>query len=174
VGRAVVIALMGLPGAGKSTVAEALVRARPALVLLSRDALRRELIAEPAYDDDEKRALLAALLERLDAHLAAGRSVVLDGLTLSRSADRRAVEAAAARRGARALLALVEVGEGEARRRIAGAGGHLAADRTPDLVTEVAARFEPPEAGVVRLDGTRAPDALAAQVLGAIGHLSRP
>lgn len=66
------IALVGVPGSGKSTVA-----ARAGLPVVSSDGVRGELYGDPAIQGDPA-VVWGEVHARLAAHLAAGRSVILD------------------------------------------------------------------------------------------------
>lgn len=68
----------GLPGVGKSTVAEQVARRLDA-ELVRTDVVRKELYPDPAYTDEEEQRVYDELLGRARQTLAAGRSVVLDG-----------------------------------------------------------------------------------------------
>ncbi len=138
------VGLLGLPGAGKSTVAAAL-----GMDVVSRDAVRVELGAGVA----EKERLFGEVLARVADLLAAGRDVAVD-LPFSAEAQRRALRDRAAEHGAGSLLVLLDVPADVARRRVGGAP-HVAEDRSPALVDAVAARFAPAGPDVLRLDATR-------------------
>ena len=71
------VALYGLPGVGKSTVAE-YVTDHLGAAQLRTDVIRKELFDEPVYSDEETEAVYRELHERADDQLAAGNSVVLD------------------------------------------------------------------------------------------------
>ncbi len=135
---------MGLPGAGKSTVAAAL-----GMDVVSRDEVRVALGAGL----EEKDRLFAAVLTRAGALLAAGRDVAVD-LPFSAEAQRHAVRDRAAALGAGVVLVLLDVPVDVAQRRVAGVP-HIAEDRSPELVEAVAARFAAVGSDVVRLDATR-------------------
>ena len=77
--------LMGLPGCGKTTVARRLRTLAPQLTVLSRDLVRREMVAHPDYSAGEKRAVLDELLSRTRRELADGRG----GVTREQSAGQR-------------------------------------------------------------------------------------
>ncbi len=154
---------MGLPGAGKSTVAAAL-----GMEVISRDAVRVALGAGVG----EKERLFAAVLDRAGALLAAGRDVAVD-LPFSAEAQRRALHDRAAAHGARVVFVLLDVPVDVARRRVAGAV-HVAEDRSPELVEAVAARFAPAGPDVVRLDATRPVSELVGAIRAAVERARGP
>jgi predicted kinase len=80
----VVIVLMGLPGSGKTTVAE-LLAARSDLSVVSRDAIRDAMFRPCAFTELEKDAAYRALLLAVGACLKLGRSCVVEGMPFSRS-----------------------------------------------------------------------------------------
>jgi len=71
------VVVCGLPGVGKSTVAER-VAERVDGERLRTDVVRKELFEEPSYTDAETAAVYAALLDRARERVASGASVVLD------------------------------------------------------------------------------------------------
>jgi len=144
-----VVALIGLPGSGKSRLAAHLCE-RQGLALIDRDAIRAELFPECSFTQAEKQAANQAVLQRLKEHCAAGRESLLDGMTFGRRSEREAVKAIAAEHGCRYLGLWLDCPVDVAMARVAGQP-HLANDRRPELVREVAARFEKPE-DAVRLD----------------------
>jgi predicted kinase len=148
--------LMGLPGCGKTTIAQRLRVLAPHLVVLSRDLVRRELFAHPDYSAGEKRAVFDEMLRRAGRQLLAGRDVLIDGMTFSRAAERERAEACAEAAGA-GFLAVhcdcpLEVALTRVRAQEEAAAGHPAGDRDEALVRQVAARFEPVGPTVPRLD----------------------
>lgn len=104
-GRVRLVLVGGLPGTGKSTVANAIGAARDWTVLHS-DVVRKELLGlrptdparaafgEGAYSDDHTSATYDALLERAIARLVMGESVVLDASWTDPRLRERAVAAA--------------------------------------------------------------------------------
>jgi predicted kinase len=147
--RLVVVALIGLPGAGKSTIARTL-ESELGLHRICRDAVRRSMFPRCSDSPAEKHAAFRAVLAALQVNCAMGRCSVLDGLTFSRAADLQAVQRASA--PAELLPILVECPPALARERVAADTDHPAPDRTPALVDAVQARFDPPPAGCAVID----------------------
>ena len=160
-----VILLAGLPGSGKSTLASHLCE-RFDLTLIDRDRIRDELFPECQFTVAEKQAANQAVLETLRVHCEAGTSSLLDGMTFGRESERRAVQDIAAAHGFECRLLWLDCPADIAAARVA-AQPHLAADRSPELVWEVAARFEKPS-DAVRLDATLPADELRRQAVVAL------
>jgi predicted kinase len=157
------IALMGLPGAGKSTLAARLVETLPA-VLVDRDAVRKTLFPRGEVDDAARHRANEAVLAEAEEHLAARRSVVLDGMTLARQADRQRFRSLAARSRAMFLPVFLDCPVETAVERVRAdrlAGRHPAADRDERLVPVVANRFDPLPEDVLTLDATGPAEAMA-------------
>ncbi|MGB9964764.1 AAA family ATPase [Halobacterium hubeiense] len=111
-----VVVVCGLPGAGKTTVAER-VADRLGAELLRTDVVRTDLFEEPAYTDAELRAVYEELFERAADAVRGGDSVVLDGTFQHREYRERA-RATADDLGAAATLVKVECEEDVVRERI--------------------------------------------------------
>jgi aminoglycoside phosphotransferase family enzyme/predicted kinase len=173
---AVRLALVGgLPGTGKSTIAGALAD-RCEAVLLSSDRVRKELAGldptgsapagfrEGLYSADHTEALYTHLLERAEALLARGESVVLDASWTSR--HHRAAAAALATRSSGDLVALdCRAPAGVAAQRIHTRGA-TASDATAAIAGAWAAAADPwPDATVI--DTTAALDRCVADALDA-------
>jgi aminoglycoside phosphotransferase family enzyme/predicted kinase len=152
----------GLPGTGKSTIADAL-GDRRGWVVLGTDRLRREGLGEPApaawgrgaYDPAATAAVYRDLSARAAIALARGESVVVDGSfhdTLRRNEFR-----ALARKASAALVELrcvAAVGVADARLRSRDPATHPS-DATPAVAAAMAARFAPwPEALELDTGGT--------------------
>ena len=119
-GKPRLIVFGGLPGAGKSYLARALVgdgRLGPA-DLIEADAVRRVLFPEPTFRATENRQLYAALHDLVVLGLDAGHSVVVDATNL-RAEHRAGYAAAAAAHGARYYLIWVFTTEAVALARLA-------------------------------------------------------
>jgi predicted kinase len=169
----VVIALMGLPGSGKTTVAERLASER-GLSLVSRDAIRAAMFRPCKFIDREKQAAYRAALLAVAACLDLGRSCLVDGMPFSRASEVDDVRRIAEEAGAAFLPVFldcpVEVAKARATRDIAGQGRALK-DRDGDLVARVAGRFEPPPPDALRLDATRTPAEIAQAILARLDDL---
>jgi predicted kinase len=166
----VVALLVGLPGAGKTTLARELGRLMPDLLVLSRDTLRAELYERPDLGAEEKRATFEELLRRLGARLGQGGDALVEGMPFSRRAERDAVARLARARGALPFTVLCDLPVELAAQRVARDAGGGPADRRPALVRAVAARFEPLEHEDLRLAMTDDPVAGARTVAAALGQ----
>ncbi|MCG1004075.1 MULTISPECIES: AAA family ATPase [Halobacterium] len=111
-----VVVVCGLPGAGKTTVAEHAADLLDA-ELLRTDVVRTELFPEPEYTDAEMRAVYDELFERAAAVVRGGRSVVLDG-TFQHREHRDTAQRTAADLGVAATLVKVECEEAVVEERI--------------------------------------------------------
>ncbi|MDE1885145.1 MAG: ATP-binding protein [Xanthomonadaceae bacterium] len=156
-GKPVVVALIGLPGAGKSVVARAL-EDQLGLRRVCRDAIRHAMFPKCAYSFAEKRAAFRAMLLALEINCLLGESSVLDGVTFSRRRDLMRVDAAIRRFGFAPIPIFLECPPEIARARIAADVAndrHLARDRTPDAVTEVLSRFDAPPPNALVIDACK-------------------
>lgn len=161
---------MGLPGAGKSTLARALA-ARLELHVVDRDAIREAMFPRCAFSVAEKLAAFRALLAAIDVNCALGRSSIIDGVTFSRRGDLEQLDGVVRRYPVDTVALYLDCPPELARARIAAdvaARKHPAGDRTPQLVDTVMARFDPPPASAALLDASAAPEALLAQALAAL------
>jgi len=148
----IVIALAGLPGTGKSTLARALAPVLGAPIL-DKDEVRAELFAlhEIDYSREQDEACMRAIHDRV-AELAsrepqAGPAhVILDGRTYSRREQVQALRDLAFRIGAPLLLVECTCSEAVALERLAhdaARGGHPAANRGPELYRRLRASADP-------------------------------
>lgn len=168
----VVIGLMGLPGAGKSTLART-VSAQTGLPCLCRDQLRQALF-RGHHGDDARLATEHYLRERMVEHLRQRESVLLDGMTFAKTADRLVYAALVAQSGGVWLPVLVDVPLAVARARVAedcAHARHPAADRSPELVEQVHRRFAPVGPQVLVIDGTLAVELQAERLTQALQAL---
>lgn len=152
----VVIATMGLPGAGKSVVAKA-IEQRLGLRRLCRDRIRAAMFPDCNYSFIEKRAAYRSLLLALEINCMLRSGSVIDGMTFSRRPELDRVAEIAARHGIVTIPLLVECPPDLARERVArdlATGSHVAADRTPETVNDVLARRDPAPEGTLVVDAT--------------------
>ena len=120
------VVVCGLPGVGKTTVAERVAERIDARVLRT-DVIRKELSPEPTYDEEETEAVYAELLERARKRVADGESVVLDA-TFADERFRAAAGETADRVADRFALVKVECDESVVRDRIRRRDGISDAD----------------------------------------------
>jgi predicted kinase len=154
--KPIVVALIGLPGAGKSVVARAL-EDQLGLRRICRDAIRQAMFPKCSYSFAEKRAAFRGMLVALEVNCMLGLSSVLDGVTFSRRRDLLRVEAVIRRYGFTPVPIFLDCPPDIARARIADDvlnNRHLARDRTPEIVTEVLVRFEAPPPTALVINAT--------------------
>jgi len=140
VASGVLVAVSGLPGTGKTTVARAVADCADA-DLLRTDAVRAELFDAPEYTEAETRAVYEALFERARERLADGRPVVLDA-TFRRAAHRERAAELAAASGVPFELVWVRCPEPVVRERIAAREGD-ASDADFAVYRRLRESFEP-------------------------------
>lgn len=152
-----IVAVIGLPGAGKSTLVANLQRTF-GMRRVCRDALRAAMFPRCRYTPTEKRAAFRAVLLAAEVNLALGESTILDGMTLSRERDREKLVELAARFRVPLVMLWLDAPPPLARERIAidlaeagNPAGHPAGDRDVHLVDVVQERFEAP-AGAAWID----------------------
>ncbi len=151
----------GLPGAGKSVVARMLAQALPAR-LLRTDVVRRELFPVRRYTQEEIRQVYQELLNRAEALLQQGESVVLDG-TFSQEEWREAARALAERVGARFALVEVTSPEDQVRQRLAARRGD-ASEADFAVYRALRQRFQPIQGPHLVVDNSGSLAELARQV----------
>ncbi|WP_435364897.1 AAA family ATPase [Haloarchaeobius sp. DYHT-AS-18] len=115
------IIVCGLPGAGKTTVAEDLAD-RTDGTLLRTDVVRKDLFDDPDYTEVESYMVYEGLFERAKDVIEAGGTAVLDG-TFQRRGDRVRAAAVARKLGVGFELVVVTCDESVVRERIAAREG---------------------------------------------------
>lgn len=168
-----VIVLVGLPGAGKSTLASALAERLPEARVLDKDKVRHVLFAPCDYTSAERDVAFAAMLDAARYHLGRGRVVIFDGLTFSRRSQVAAAEGLARDAGAFAAVIVCDVPVELAIERCMADDGHLASNRDPQLVRRIAAEMEEPSGDYLTLDMAGAIETLAASALAYVDELAR-
>jgi adenylylsulfate kinase len=68
----------GLPGSGKSTVADALKKAHPEFIILRMDEIRKIVTPEPTYSDSEREIIYRALVFFAKKLTELGHHVIID------------------------------------------------------------------------------------------------
>lgn len=165
--RPQLLLLIGLPGAGKSTLARALAPHLGA-VIVDRDAIRAALFPGRPVDAQVTAAANAHMEAALRHHLRAGRCVIADGRSLASATQRLRLARLARACGARCREIWLDVPLPVAIARVEVTRSvHPASDRDAALVRAIAARFEVPHAAL-RLDATSAVESLVATVLGTL------
>jgi len=72
------VVVAGLPGVGKTTIAEALAKEIDAVVF-STDKIRKMIFEKPIYNEEDKRVVYTELFSQAGKYLAKGKNVILDG-----------------------------------------------------------------------------------------------
>jgi predicted kinase len=85
------VVVCGLPGVGKTTVAEDIAE-RVDGQLLRTDVIRKEIIPDPDYTEEESRMVYAELFERARETITDGNAAVLDGTFKDATNRDRAME----------------------------------------------------------------------------------
>jgi len=157
IAKPVVVALIGLPGSGKSVVARAL-EDQLGLRRVDRDAIRHAMFPKCSYSFAEKRAAFRSMLLALEINCMLGASSVIDGVTFSRRRDLLRVDSVIGRYRFMPIPIFLDCPPEIARERIASDvknNRHLARDRTPEIVTEVLARFDAPPPNALVIDASK-------------------
>ena len=100
-----------------------------------------------SYSFAEKRSAFRSMLLALEINCMLGESSVIDGVTFSRRRDLARVDSVIGRYGLTPISIFLDCPPEVARERIANdvaTDRHLARDRSPDIVSEVLVRFDPP------------------------------
>jgi predicted kinase len=167
-----VLVLVGLPGAGKSTLADALARRLPGARVLDKDKVRHVLFDPCDYTSAERDVVFAAMLDAARYHLGRDRIVIFDGLTFSRRSQVAAAEGVAHDAGGFVAVLVCDVPLEVAIARCEAADDHLAANRDGQLVRRVAAEMEEPSGDYLTLDMTSDPERLVDQALAYVEELA--
>ncbi|NYT04232.1 MAG: ATP-binding protein [Candidatus Methanofastidiosa archaeon] len=85
------IVITGLPGTGKTTIAEELAKKIDAIVL-STDKIRKTIFEKPVYNEEDKRIVYNELFSQTSKSLSKGKNVILDGTFYTKALRKRAKE----------------------------------------------------------------------------------
>jgi DegV family protein with EDD domain len=166
--RPAFIMLSGLPGAGKSRLAEEIAGLTP-VALLESDRLRKALIARPTYAPGESTRTFEAIHALLERLLRRGVPCLLDATNL-REEHRRPLYEIAERTSARLLVVAVEAPAEVALSRAAGRGAEDTSDAGPAVFEKMREDAEPIEHDHLVVDGTGDVGAEAARVVEEMGR----
>jgi predicted kinase len=143
------VLLAGLPGTGKSTLAESLTDRLPASVILNKDTVRAALFPGPAtdYSEAQNNLCMEAMLSAaayLCCHPAGPQYLLIDGRTFSQSSHIRQVTDAAEANGAGWRILHLWCPDDVVLQRLAkGSATHPAKNRDAALYASLKQRFEP-------------------------------
>jgi uncharacterized protein len=171
-----VILLVGLPGVGKTTLADALARQIDGQIL-SRDRIRDAIFPEIYLDySPEQNSVgtdtLYAVLEYILAHRADGY-LIIDGKPFSRAHEVSSVLALADKYEAKVHVLHCDAPLEIVQERLARGLSDIVnqrADRTPEKAERILAEFEPLGVPHLKLDMTRALASLTEEVANYIGY----
>lgn len=155
------VVVCGLPGVGKTTVAET-ISERVDGTLLRTDVVRKELLSDPDYTEAESRLVYDELFDRARAGLERGRSVVLDG-TFQDEERRKRAGRLASTLSAEFRLVKVECSEGVVRNRIEHREGD-ASDADFEVHTLYRETFDPLSRDHVTVDNSNGFESTRRQV----------
>ena len=165
------LALAGLPGTGKSTLARELAR-QLGSPLLDKDRVRAALFApvEVEYSREQDDLVMECIHRAVEFHARRGvEHVVLDGRTYSRRTQVEELRKLAARLGARLVLVECVAAPDTVRARLerdAARGAHPAANRSLELYERLRVAAEPiAEPKLVLATDERALEELVGEVL---------
>lgn len=149
---------IGYPGAGKTTIAQALQRATGAVHIWADDE-RHKLFSSPTHSHDESTALYEQLNQRAEDLLKAGESVIFDTNFNYRN-DRQKLREIAADQGAETIIIWVTTPRDIAKNR--AVHGDLARNGYEVLMNEqqfedIVCKLEPPDESekVIKIDGSK-------------------
>jgi predicted kinase len=167
----VVVALIGIPGAGKAHAAQALSE-QLGLRRVNRDAIRAAMFPQCRYSFAEKRAAFRALLLAVEINCLLGESSVIDGVSFSRRRDLQRLDGAIRRHGFLPIPVYLDCSVETARARITE---QLKLDpslaRDPELAAEVRAHFEAPPPNALAINANLPLDEVARIVVAAVSQL---
>lgn len=161
------ILIAGLPGSGKTTVAEAFSKKYGAAHLNS-DHIRKELGLWGKYGADEKARVYEEVLRQTSDAIAGGKTVVVDS-TFFKAELREVFEKLAEDQGTGVRWVLATAPREILRQRVAMPRADSEADET--VLEKIQAQFEPLEPPFLTIDTASAsPEALADEIHAYLQH----
>jgi len=161
------ILVCGLPGTGKTTVAE-LIAKKTNSRILSTDVIRKEMISLPSYAEQEKKMVYGMLFSMAEMMLRDSKNVLLDGTFYSKEL-RESARSVAKRTKSDFHLVEVVCDEKAVRKRLEGrkeAGS--ASDADFEVYKKIKKTFEPIKEAHAVIDTSgeweKEADALAANI----------
>lgn len=155
------VVVCGLPGAGKTTVAETIADRLDA-TLLRTDVVRKDILPDPDYTEEETRMVYGELFQRGHDEIERGGSVVFDG-TFKSGTFRRRAQSLADALDVTFRMVKVECTEDVVRERIA-AREDDASDADFEIHTMFREQFEPIAMEHVTVDNSDGLDRTQRQV----------
>lgn len=149
--RPVVVALAGLPGSGKTTVARSLEQSLGAHVL-SRDSIKRVLFGKHDVGDRKNELAFDVLMRALPLALEDWNLVVVDGMTFRRFGDMEHLEESLVNM-ANLLICHIKVSPELAAARLSVSDPDSPGNRTASLVNTVASSFRKIPPHWIEFDG---------------------
>lgn len=141
------ILIMGLPGAGKTTFARALAE-KTGAVHLNSDIVRRNIGKRGAYTPADKQAVYEELFRRTEASLQQGRDVIVDS-TFYKASIRKPYEQLAEKYDHPLKLIVVKADEAVLQERLAQPRPDSEADFS--VYQKIKAEYEPPDESLLVL-----------------------
>jgi adenylylsulfate kinase len=167
--KPILIAMAGLPGSGKSALAERLAAALPA-VIINKDTVRAAVFPpqEIEYSTAQDDFVLSLMYQAAVYLLKKGRTVILDGRTFTRRVQRAELMKAARIAGARVRIIFCTAQDDVIKARLerdVASGTHPAADRDYGLYLRKKALVEPFEEPHLELNTAASLDELTRSAL---------
>lgn len=157
------IALAGIPGAGKSAVASQ-VSKRTDSHILSRDALKRQFFGKGDVGDDKNEFVFRFMLCGLPLLLRDSNIVIIDGMTFRRVGDMERLEKVLSN-SANLLICHIDVNPDVAATRLQQPDETAPGNRDRDLVESVAASYRMIPEHWIRFDGNYPPETTAKRII---------
>jgi thymidylate kinase len=171
----IVVSLMGIPGAGKTSLAQWLVQHEPSLRIISRDLIREAMFVPCFFTNEEKTAAYEAVKLAIPVVVLRGNSVVIDGMCFSQRGVLEEIEQIAVNVGARSLSVFCKCPLEIAIARVERdreSGSHSAQDRDATLVRRVFADFRTLPQRVITVDSSASVDDVGKEILTYISKTS--